>query len=64
MFRNRKCYCMNNSYQNNSCELKDDILEKWNYINLYSKTRGINRFDGEYQILEYVNQKYMKIDLI
>ena len=27
MFRNRKCYCMNNSYQANSCELQDDILE-------------------------------------
>ena len=27
MFRNRKCYCMNNSYQKNSCELQDDILE-------------------------------------
>ena len=23
----RKCYCMNNSYQANSCELQDDILE-------------------------------------
>lgn len=45
-------------------DFKDDILEKWNYINLYSKTRGINRFDGEYQILEYVNQKYMKIDFL
>ena len=26
MFR-RKCYCMNNSYNNNSCELQNDILE-------------------------------------
>lgn len=26
MFR-RKCYCMNNSYKNNSCELQNDILE-------------------------------------
>ena len=27
MFRNRNCCCMNNSYQNNSCELQNDILE-------------------------------------
>lgn len=28
MFRNhRKCYCMNNSYQNNSDEMQSDILE-------------------------------------
>ena len=36
MFRNRKCYCMNNSYQNNSCELQDDILEnKCDNVNSY-----------------------------
>lgn len=29
MFRNyRKCYCMNNSYQNDSCEMQTDIIEK------------------------------------
>lgn len=29
MFRNyKKCYCMNNSYKNNSCELQNDIMEK------------------------------------
>ena len=27
MFR-RKCYCMNNSYNNDSCELQNDIMEK------------------------------------
>lgn len=26
MFR-RNCYCMNNSYQNNSCKLQEDVLE-------------------------------------
>lgn len=36
MFRNRKCYCMNNSYQNNSCELQEDILEnKCDNVNSY-----------------------------
>ena len=29
MFRNcRKCYCMNNNYDNNSCEMQQDIMEK------------------------------------
>ena len=23
----RKCYCMNNNYSQNSCELKNDIME-------------------------------------
>lgn len=28
MFRNyRKCYCMNNSYENNDCENQNDIME-------------------------------------
>lgn len=28
MFRTRKCYCMNNSYQNDSCQMQDDMIEK------------------------------------
>ena len=28
MFRTRKCYCMNNSYQNDSCQMQDDMMEK------------------------------------
>lgn len=29
MFRNcKKCYCMNNNYQNDSCEMQNDIIEK------------------------------------
>ena len=27
MFGRRKCYCMNNNYQNNSCEDQNDIME-------------------------------------
>ena len=27
MFR-RKCYCMNNTYKNESCELQNDMMEK------------------------------------
>ena len=47
--------------------LKDnekEILEKWNMINLYSLSRGINRFDGLYQCLLYVDSNFKKIDLL
>ena len=27
MFGRRKCYCINNNYQNNSCEEQSDIME-------------------------------------
>ena len=26
--RYKKCYCMNNNYQNNSCELENEIIEE------------------------------------
>lgn len=40
------------------------ILEKWNIINLYSLTRGINRFDGIGMLLEYVNDNFIRIDIL
>lgn len=43
---------------------KEDILNKWNEINLYSLTRGINRFDGHYMILKYIDAKYQKISFL
>ncbi|WP_250278961.1 HAD family hydrolase [[Clostridium] colinum] len=39
-----------------------DILEKWNNVNLYTLTRGINRFKGLAIALEEINQKYVKIE--
>lgn len=38
------------------------ILERWNEINLFSKTRGINRFKGLALMLSEVNEKYCQID--
>jgi len=35
---------------------KNEIIKKWDNINLYSKTRGINRFHGLDLILQYVAQ--------
>lgn len=70
MFRNRKCYCMNNSYQNNSCELQEDIMENkcdnvTSYEN-YDDSCGCG-FDEEYNVFpenpmlaqSYVPYQYM-----
>ncbi len=40
---------------------KDAILARWNEINLYSLTRGINRFKGLAKALTEVNVQYQKI---
>ena len=40
---------------------KDEILTRWNEINLFSMTRGINRFKGLAIALGEINEKYTKI---
>ncbi len=42
-------------------EWKDAILERWNVINLFSMTRGINRFKGLAMALGEINQQYKPI---
>ncbi len=41
---------------------EDEILARWDEINLYSMTRGINRFKGLTMMLEEVNAKFCPID--
>lgn len=43
-------------------EWKDDILHRWNEINLFQMTRGINRFKGLAQALAEINEKYTAIE--
>ena len=44
-------------------EFEDDILKYWDKINLYSMTRGINRYKGLLMTLKYISEKgYIKID--
>ena len=43
-------------------EHQDEILKRWNEINLYSMTRGINRFKGLAAILKEVNEKITPIE--
>lgn len=40
----------------------DAILERWNDINLYTITRGINRFQGLRKALEEIDSVYVSID--
>ena len=40
---------------------KDEILDRWNVINLFSMTRGINRFKGLAMALGEINDKYTPI---
>lgn len=41
---------------------KTEILDRWNEINLYTMTRGINRFKGLSVALEEIDQKYLPIE--
>ena len=41
---------------------RDEILKRWDEINLYTMTRGINRFKGLAAILKEVNEQYEKIE--
>jgi len=43
-------------------EWKEAILERWNEINLYTMTRGINRFKGLAKALKEVDATYCRIE--
>lgn len=40
----------------------DEILESWNHVNLFSMTRGINRFKGLLVALREIDERYIKIE--
>ena len=45
-------------------EWENEILHRWNEINLYTMTRGINRFKGLAIALREINDTYQKIEEI
>ena len=57
-----KCFgpCMVTEW--NLEEWKEPILKRWNEINLYTLTRGINRFKGLALHLKEINEQYTKIE--
>ena len=40
----------------------DAILQRWNEINLYTMTRGINRFKGLAIALKEIHEQYTEIE--
>ncbi len=59
-----KCFgpCMVDEWELH--EWRDEILSRWNDINLYTMTRGINRFRGLAMALSEISEKYCKIEAI
>ena len=57
-----KCFgpCMIKEW--NLEEWQEPILKSWNDVNLYTLTRGINRFKGLQTALVEINEKYTKIE--
>ena len=57
-----KCFgpCMVTEW--NLEEWREPILERWNEVNLYTLTRGINRFKGLAVALTEINDKYVKVE--
>ena len=57
-----KCFgpCMISEW--NLEEWREPILKRWNEINLYTLTRGINRFKGLALSLSEINNTYKKIE--
>ncbi|EOS21223.1 hypothetical protein C806_04539 [Lachnospiraceae bacterium 3-1] len=43
-------------------EWREEILDRWNEINLYTMTRGINRFKGLVIALGEIREKYCEIE--
>ena len=43
-------------------EWENPILDRWNEVNLYTMTRGINRFKGLAMALAEINEKYRSIE--
>lgn len=41
---------------------KEDILNRWNEVNLFKKTRGINRFKGLSKALQEIDERYIEIE--
>ncbi len=41
---------------------QDEILARWNEINLYTMTRGINRFKGLAMALREIDAQYIKVE--
>lgn len=57
-----KCFgpCMVEEWKLNTWE--KEILTSWNNVNLYTMTRGINRFQGLLTALKEIHEQYTQVD--
>lgn len=60
--KHKKCFgpCIVDTWQLD--EFKEAILKRWDDINLYTMTRGINRFKGLLMMLEEINEQMRTIE--
>lgn len=60
--KHKRCFgpCMIEEWELNSW--RQELLERWAEINLYTVTRGINRFKGLALALSEINRRYKKIE--
>ncbi|MDO5145404.1 MAG: HAD hydrolase-like protein [Eubacteriales bacterium] len=60
--KHNKCFgpCMIEEWNLQNWET--DILKRWNEINLFTMTRGVNRFKGLMMALKEINEKYVAIE--
>ena len=43
-------------------EHRDEVLNTWNEVNLYSSTRGFNRFITFAEVLQRIDGKYLAVN--
>lgn len=60
--KHRKCFGPGLVEEWELQQWQDFILKRWNEINLYTATRGVNRFKGLVMMLEEVNEACIKIE--
>jgi phosphoglycolate phosphatase-like HAD superfamily hydrolase len=60
--KHKKCFgpCIVETWELD--EFEEDILKRWDDINLYTMTRGINRFKGLLMMLEEINEHMRSIE--
>ncbi len=62
--KHNECFgpCLINEFQLNEFNKNGELIKKWGEINLFSLTRGVNRFKTQYYFLDYVNENIAKIN--
>ncbi len=62
--KHNECFgpCLVNEFNLSEFDKNGELIEKWGEINLFSLTRGVNRFKTAYYFLDFVNSNVSKIE--